>query len=52
VIVVLPPLVMDPHGAAATDRGATTPIDAKTSTADEKAIATDRILRISSSLAV
>jgi hypothetical protein len=52
VTVVLPPLVLVPHGAAATDRGANTPTEAKTSAADEKAIATDRMLRMSSSLAV
>jgi hypothetical protein len=47
VSVVLPPLVLVAHGAAATERGAMTPIEAKTNKASGKAIAIDRILRIS-----
>jgi hypothetical protein len=35
------------HGAAATDSGARTPTVAKTNAANGKAIATDRIFRIS-----
>jgi len=46
VTVVTPPEVLVAHGAAATDSGDTTPTDAKTSTANGKAIATDRILCI------
>ena len=44
VTVVMPPLVLVEHGAAATGSG---PTDAKANKAREKAIAVDRILRIS-----
>jgi hypothetical protein len=47
VSVVTPPLVLVAHGAAATESGESTPIEAKTKAANGKAIATDRILRIS-----
>jgi len=50
VSVVTPALVLVAHGAAATESGARTPTVAKTSTANGKAIAADRILRISLSL--